>query len=75
MRGRGPTVVLGAWMSILRGERRGESCGGGIGLSSAPAGSEIGPASASVTDSPETRGALGFEGPRDDLRQEHHQGS
>lgn len=74
MRGRRPTVVLGAWMSVLRGERRGESCGGGFGVSSAPAGGEIGPALASVTDPPETRGTLGLEGPRDDLRQEHHQG-
>lgn len=74
MRGRRPTVVLGSWMSVLRSKRRGESRGGGIGLSSAPAGSEIGPALASVADSPETGSTLGLEGPRDDLRQEHHQG-
>lgn len=75
MRGRRPTTVAGARMSVLRGERRGESRGSGVSLSSAPAGGEIGPTSASVADPQKTGRTLSLESPRDNLRQEHHQGS
>lgn len=75
VRGRGPTTVTGARMSVLRGERRGESRGSGISLPSAPAGGEVGAAAASVADPQEAGRTLGVEGPRHDLRQEHHEGS
>lgn len=62
-------------MSVLRGERRGESRGSGVGLSSAPAGSEVGAAATSVADPQEVGCALGLKGPRHDLRQEHYERS
>ncbi|XP_018055258.1 PREDICTED: ras-related and estrogen-regulated growth inhibitor-like isoform X2 [Atta colombica] len=68
MRGRRPTVIAGARMSILRGERRGESRGSGVSFSSAPAGGEIGPTSASVADPQKTGRTLSLESPRDNLR-------
>ena len=74
MRGRRPTAVAGARMSVLRSKRRGESRRSGVSLSGASAGGEVGPAPASVADPQETGRALGLESPRDDLRQEHHQG-
>lgn len=75
VRGRRSTVIPGARMSVLRGERRGESCGSGVGLSSAPARGAIGSAVASIADPQEIGRAFGLEGPWHDLRQEHHQGS
>jgi len=75
LRGRGSAIVLGTRMPVLRGERCGESRGSGVGLPGTPAGGEIGPAAAGVADPQEAGGAFGLEGPRHDLRQEHHQGS
>jgi len=75
VRGRRSAVISGARMSVLRGERRGESCGSGVGLSSAPARGAIGAVITGVADSQEIGRAFGLEGPWYDLRQEHHQGS
>lgn len=75
VRGRGPAAVPGSRMSVLRGERGGESRGGGAGVPGAAPRGEVRAAAASAADTPEVGRALGLEGARHDLRQEHDERS
>lgn len=75
MRGRGATVIAGAWMSILRGQRGGESCRRGSRVPGAAPRGEVGAAATSASDPPEVGRSLGLKGTRHDLRQEHDERS
>lgn len=75
VRGRRPAAVPGSRMSVLRGERGGESRGGGTRVPGAPPGGKVRAAAESVADTSQVGRALGLEGARHHLRQEHDERS